>query len=75
MTNVTIPFNLNSAHTQNEGEVFEEKFTSKSTGEDISFPKVRTAMVERGVESITFEVDFKKLNTKIAYYETNAEKR
>ena len=75
MTNATIPFNLNAANTENEGEVFEENFSSQTSGGKITFPKVRTAEVELGASLITFEVDFKKLNTKISYYQTNAENR
>ncbi len=75
MTNAVLPYNLDAPHTENEGEIFEENFRSVTSGKDISFPKLRTAMVESGVVTITFEVDFKKLNTKISYYKLNAENR
>ena len=72
MTNVSVSLNINTINTESEGEIFDEKFHTTNNGESVSFPKIRTVLIEQGVQSITFEVDFKKLNNKRSFYELNS---
>jgi hypothetical protein len=71
MTNVELHLNINSNDTVSDGNIFEDKFHSRTDG-DIIFPKVRTALVEEGVKTITFEVDFRKLNEQLSLYQFNS---
>lgn len=74
MTNVNVPVNLNAVDSGSTGELVEDVFQSRIEGEGFSFPKVRTAIIEEGAKSITFEVDFTKLSTQQTFYILNAAK-
>lgn len=74
MTNANVPANLTAVNSGSTGELVEDIYPSRIDGEDISFPKFRTAVIEEGAKSITFEVDFNKLKNQQQLYTLNAAK-